>query len=134
MAKMDTDLRSYLELNHDKLTWEKRIIITSNIINSLSIIHKKNSIHRDLHSRNILYSKVDYWHISDFGFCGPANRPSTSIYGNLVYIAPEVISKREYSFASDIYSVGILMWEISSGQLPFNGYKHDRDLAMKIVN
>src|SRR3954453_5578386 len=125
MAKMDTDLRNYLELYHDELTWEKRIIITSNIINSLSIIHKKKSIHRDLHSRNILYSKsIDYWNISDFGFCGPFNKPSTSIYGNLSYIAPEVMSKRNYSFASDIYSIGILMWEISSGQVPFSDYKH----------
>ncbi|RGB33873.1 kinase-like domain-containing protein, partial [Rhizophagus diaphanus] len=57
--------------------------------------------------------------VSDLGFCEPADKPSTSIYGNLPYIAPEVITGREYTFASDIYSIGMLMWDISSGQPPF---------------
>ncbi|POG81561.1 kinase-like domain-containing protein, partial [Rhizophagus irregularis DAOM 181602=DAOM 197198] len=52
--------------------------------------------------------------------------------GNLPYVAPEVIIGKEYTFASDIYSFGILMWEISSGQTPFNNYEHDYDLAMKV--
>ena len=46
----------------------------------------------------------------------------------------EVISGKEYSFASEIYSFGMLMWEISSGQPPFAGFDHDYDLAMKIIN
>ena len=61
-------------------------------------------------------------------------KPLESIYGNLPYIAPEVITGKEYTFASDIYSIGMLMWEISSGQQPFAGFDHDYDLAMNIVN
>ncbi|POG62253.1 kinase-like domain-containing protein [Rhizophagus irregularis DAOM 181602=DAOM 197198] len=57
-----------------------------------------------------------------------------SIYGNLPYIAPEVIIGKEQTFKSDIYSIAILMWEISSGQPPFINYDHDYDLAMHIVN
>ncbi|GBC52145.1 kinase-like domain-containing protein [Rhizophagus irregularis DAOM 181602=DAOM 197198] len=56
------------------------------------------------------------------------------IYGNLPYIAPEVIIGKEQTFKSDIYSIAILMWEISSGQPPFINYDHDYDLAMHIVN
>src|SRR5262249_30033493 len=75
------------------------------------------------------------WYISDFGFCGPANKPLNSIYGELSYIAPEVIYEKRYTFASDIYSFAMLMWEISFGWSPFAGYKHsDYDLAMGIVN
>jgi serine/threonine protein kinase len=49
-----------------------------------------------LHSGNILYSKYyKNWFISDFVFCGPAERPSESIYGNLPYMAPEVIYEKE---------------------------------------
>ncbi|GBB90872.1 hypothetical protein RclHR1_00180010 [Rhizophagus clarus] len=93
------------------------------------------AIHRDLHSGNILYSQYnDSWYISDFGFCGLVNIPLNSVYGNLPYIAPEVIMGKKHTFASDIYSVGILMWEISSGQTPFGNYEHDYDLAMNIVN
>ncbi|RGB40858.1 kinase-like domain-containing protein, partial [Rhizophagus diaphanus] len=95
--------------------------IAYRIICALYEIHRDNAIHRDLHSENILYSQFgDFWYISDFGFCGPADKPLKSIYGNLPYIAPEVIIGKEYTFASDIYSFGILMWEISSGQTPFN--------------
>ncbi|CAI2167956.1 16927_t:CDS:2 [Funneliformis geosporum] len=88
-----------------------------------------------MHSGNILYSEYNGgWHISDFGFCGPADKPLGSIYGNLPYIAPEVINGKGYIFASDIYSIGMLMWEISSGQPPFAGFDHDYDLVMKIMN
>ncbi|PKY35870.1 kinase-like protein, partial [Rhizophagus irregularis] len=62
------------------------------------------------------------------------NRPSKSIYGNLPYIAPEVINGKGYTFKSDIYSIAMLMWEISSGQPPFINYEHDYDLAMNIIN
>ncbi|CAI2177807.1 19942_t:CDS:2 [Funneliformis geosporum] len=89
----------------------------------------------DLHSGNILYSKDnDSWHICDFGFCEPADKPLESVYGNLPYVAPEVFNSKKYTFASDIYSIGILMWEISSGLPPFANLNHDYDHVMKIMN
>src|SRR5437763_834556 len=116
MNKMDIDLRKYLQQNHNRLMWNERIKIASHIVGALYFINKENAIHRDLHSGNVLYSQFnDGWFISDFGFCGPADKSSKSIYGNLPYIAPEVISGKECIFASDIYSVAMLMWEISSG-------------------
>ncbi|CAB5380492.1 unnamed protein product [Rhizophagus irregularis] len=48
-------------------------------------------------------------------------------------ITPEVIAGRGYTEKSDIYSVAMLMWEISSGQPPFINYEHNYDLAMDIV-
>ncbi|EXX59805.1 Mkk1p [Rhizophagus irregularis DAOM 197198w] len=135
MMKMDIDLRKYLQQNHNQLTWKKRINITYEIIHALYYIHDEKAIHRDLHSGNILYSQFnDSWYISDLGFCGPADKCSTSIYGNLPYIAPEVIVGREHTFASDIYSIAILMWEISSGQTPFINYEHENDIVMNIIN
>ncbi|CAB4436713.1 unnamed protein product [Rhizophagus irregularis] len=84
--------------------------IINEITLALYFIHKEKAIHRDLHSGNILYSQFDdCWYIGDLGFCGPADKPSESIYGNLPYIAPEVIVGGEYTFASDIYSIAILM-------------------------
>ncbi|RGB28788.1 kinase-like domain-containing protein [Rhizophagus diaphanus] len=135
MNKMDIDLRKYLQQNHKQLTWKDRMYIVDIITLALYRIHKEKVIHRDLHSGNILYSVLnDYWYISDLGFCGPADKSSTSIYGNLPYIAPEVIVGREYTFASDIYSIAILMWEISSGQTPFINYEHENDIVMNIIN
>jgi serine/threonine protein kinase len=135
LCEMDVNLREYLKQNHNQLTWKERIKITFVIIDSLYFIHKENLIHRDLHSGNVLYSQWDdYWQISDLGFCGPADKPSKSIYGNLPYIAPEVISEGKYTFASDIYSIAMLMWEVSSGHPPFNNHEHDYYLATNIIN
>ncbi|RGB25685.1 kinase-like domain-containing protein [Rhizophagus diaphanus] len=135
MNEMDIDLRKYLQQNHNQLTWKKRINITYEITRALYWIHEEKAVHRDLHSGNILYLQlIDSWYISDLGFCGPADKSSTSIYGNLSYIAPEVIVGREYTFASDIYSIAILMWEISSGQTPFINYEHENDIVMNIIN
>ncbi|RGB36416.1 kinase-like domain-containing protein [Rhizophagus diaphanus] len=135
MSKLDTDLRGYLQQNHNKLTWKERIKIIYDVAEAVSRIHKEKAIHRDLHSGNILYCQCnDRWFISDLGFCGPANKPLECIYGNLLYIAPEVVAGKEYTFASDIYSIAMLMWEISSGQPPFVNYENNYNLAMDIVN
>src|SRR4051812_20277472 len=135
MRKFDVNLREYLQQNRNQLTWKERIKITFLIIEALRWIHKENSLHRDLHSGNILYSQFyDSWVISDLGFCGPIDKSSESIYGNLPYIAPEVITGKKTTFASDIYSIAMLMWEISSGQSPFNNCEHDYYLATNIIN
>src|SRR5689334_9228275 len=103
---MSMDLRKYLQQNHNKLIWKERIFIARRIIGAIDKIHYENAIHRDLHSGNILYHEYyNDWYISDFGFCGPADKTFGSIYGNLPYIAPEVITGKEYTFASDIYSI-----------------------------
>jgi serine/threonine protein kinase len=135
IKKLDISLREYLQQNHSQLTWKERIKIIVDIIDSLEDIHSENAIHRDLHSGNILYYKhTNSWFISDFGFCGPANMPTECIYGNLSYIAPEVIANKKYTKASDIYSVGMLMWEISYGQPSYTNYDDDYELVMDIVN
>ncbi|GBC06866.1 hypothetical protein RclHR1_07100002 [Rhizophagus clarus] len=133
LFKLRNNLREYLQQNHNKLTWEKRIQIINDIVFAVSKIHSENAIHRDLHSGNILLYKTSI-RISDLGFCGPADKPLNSIYGNLPYIAPEVISGKRTSFASDIYSIGMLMWEISSGQPPFINFENDYELALRIIN
>ncbi|RGB30206.1 kinase-like domain-containing protein [Rhizophagus diaphanus] len=131
--KMDIDLREYLRQHHDQLTWKKRVEIVFYIISALSKIHKENIIHRDLHSGNILYTTR--FSICDLGFSGPADKPLGSVYGYLPYIAPEVICGKQTTKASDIYSVAMLMWEISSGRPPFTDCcEHDNELVMKIIN
>jgi serine/threonine protein kinase len=135
MMKMNMDLKEYLQRNRDQLSWKKKIRIALEIIDALHYIHEEKAIHRDLHSGNVLYSQFeDYWYISDLGFCGPADKSSKSIYGNLPYIDPNVIITKEYTFASDIYSIAMLMWEISSCQPPFINRKHDYDLISNILN
>jgi serine/threonine protein kinase len=135
LNRMDVNLREYLQENNHKLTWKEKIQIVHDIIFALNDIHKENAIHRDLHSGNILlFQRISSWFISDLGFCGPVDKPLKSIYGNLPYVAPEVIAGKQATKASDIYSFGMLMWEISSGYPPFINYEHDYYLAISIIN
>ena len=108
--RMDSDLRTYLQQYHNRLTWKNKINFMFYIIWALFRIHFENAIHRDLHSGNILYLNLDRrFYISDFGFCGPADKPLNCVYGNLPYIAPEVLIDEKYTFKFDIYSIGMLM-------------------------
>src|SRR5207237_1173317 len=80
----------------------------------------------------------NFSYITDLGLSVPANPTSSSssdknsVFGVLPYVAPEVLTGESYTTASDIYSFGILMTLISTGQQPFNNLAHDVDLAMKI--
>ncbi|PKC56445.1 kinase-like protein [Rhizophagus irregularis] len=128
IKKLDTDLRKYLQANHSKLTWKERTKIAYNIIDALHRIQNENEIHRDLHSGNVLYyQRTNSWFISDFGLCGPVDKQLGNIYGNFPYIAPEIFEGKGYDFSSDIYSIGMLMWEISSGKSPFTK-ERDKEL------
>jgi serine/threonine protein kinase len=135
MNKSHMNLREYLERNRNNITWKERLQIADDILHALSRIHREGTIHKNLHSGNILYNQTSkLFYISDIGFCGPADRSSNNIYGNLPYIAPEVIAGKEITFASDIYSIGILMWEISSGKPPFIYNENDHFIAINIIN
>ena len=135
MSCMDIDLRTYILQNRNKIKWKTKIQIIFEIIKAVCRIHEEKSIHRDLHSGNVLYSRdKDDWYISDLGFCGPADKSLKSVYGNLPYISPEVIAGKGYTFKSDIYAIGMLMWEISAEQPPYINVEHNYDLVMSIIN
>ena len=109
------------------LKWEHKIGIVSDIIDGLKQIHKQNIIHRNLHSGNVLQS-YHYPHIADLGLSYQSltsNKNNT--YGVLPYIAPEILNGEPYTTASDIYSFGILMSLVSTGQQPFYNIAHDEN-------
>jgi serine/threonine protein kinase len=88
----------------------------------LKTIHNENFIHRDFHSGNILSLKDDHkkWVIGDLGLSQPANNSSNNeIYGVVPYVAPEIFRGGAFSKESDIYSMGMIMWELTSGCRPF---------------
>jgi len=107
----------------------------------LQSIHKKNFIHRDLHSGNILWKNGAkrlnvIWQIGDLGLSQPVNKNSSNneIYGVIPYIAPEIFKGSVFSKESDIYSIGMIMWELTTGCKPFNDVEHDIDLIYKIID
>src|SRR5437764_13983611 len=126
------NLRDYLQKNHLNLSLKDKITIFRYLSRSLHDIHKKGLIHCDLHSGNVLVQGgVAY--ITDLGLCGPVdNKSSNKIYGIIPYIAPEVLCGSKNTKESDMYSIGMLMWEIFSGYPPFDDRKHDHHLILEI--
>ena len=131
----DGSLQNFLTKDFKNLKWGSKIKVLYYIIKGLKDIHEKEIIHHDLHSGNILQFHIASY-IADLGLSCPASQASSSnkndIFGVLPYIAPEVLRGRSYTMASDIYSFGVLMSVISTGQQPFNNLAHDINLAMKI--
>ncbi|RIB19458.1 kinase-like domain-containing protein [Gigaspora rosea] len=108
------------------------------IINLYRIRSSTNDIiHCDLHSGNIFQDNLHSVYIGDLGISISVNKTSDKvskgIYGALPYISPEVLQGKPFTKASDIYSFGMIMWEISSGKLVFSDYKNnDSSLAIEI--
>ena len=134
------NLRDFLKQNKS-LPWIERLWLLNTFIRGLKVIHSKGLIHRDLHPGNLMItetynnSKYKFIRLGDLGLCRFANEISSSgAYGILPYIAPEVLHKYQYTQASDIYSVGIIMWVISTGKIPFAKRAYDSELAADIFN
>ncbi|RIA91096.1 kinase-like domain-containing protein [Glomus cerebriforme] len=110
------------------------------ISEGLETIHDVDFIHRDLHSGNILFddkaSKRYKWKIGDLGLSQPANNTSSNneIYGVIPYIAPEIFKGSAFSKESDVYCMGMIMWELTTGCKPFANVKHDIHLVYKILD
>src|SRR5947208_5990201 len=96
----------------------------------------KNYIHRDLHSGNI-FSYDSYSVIGDLGSCKKLeekdNDNPDEIFGVVPYLAPEVLSGKPYTKKSDIYSLGMIMWELTTGKKPFHDRPHDHHLMLDIL-
>src|SRR5437763_10551236 len=130
---LEGNLRDYLQKNYSNLTLKDRISMFYDLCGSLYYIHEKDLIHCDLHSGNVLVQEGACF-ITDFGLCGPVDDESSNkIYGITPYIAPEVLRRnKKNTKESDVYSIGMLMWEIFSGHPPFDDRAHDYHLILDI--
>ncbi|RGB36129.1 kinase-like domain-containing protein [Rhizophagus diaphanus] len=76
------------------------------------------------------------WQIGDLGLSQPANNTlsNNEIYGVIPYVAPEIFKGAAFSKESDIYSLGMIMWELTTGCKPFANVEHDINLINKIID
>jgi len=81
-------------------------------------MHEKKVIHRDIKPENILMSKNEI-KLADLGFASFCNNLRSTFCGTPDYIAPEMIKGEKYSFSVDIWAIGILTYEITTGVAPF---------------
>ncbi|KAG9300763.1 hypothetical protein G9A89_023561 [Geosiphon pyriformis] len=133
------DMRKYLSTNFHSTSWNNKLRIALHITIGLNLIHSSGMVHRDLHSGNILQLSENWVNIGDLGLCQPTNHEATTteekkIFGVIPYIPPEVLRGEKFTKAGDIYSLGMLLWELSTGKPPFHDCPHDEILIMAILN
>ncbi|KAG9306477.1 hypothetical protein G9A89_008413, partial [Geosiphon pyriformis] len=134
------DMRKYLSTNFHSMSWDGKLRIAGDIAVELKKIHSSGMVHRDLHSGNILQFSRFLTNFVDYGLCQPVKNEATTtkeekkIYGVIPYIPPEVLRGEKFTLAGDIYSYGMLLWELSTGKPPFYDCKHDHILIMAILN
>jgi serine/threonine protein kinase len=98
-------------------------------------IHDRKTIHRDLKSQNIFLTAKNEIKLGDFGIAkvlSQTREVAKTMVGTPYYISPEIINSRPYSFATDIWSIGVILYEMCAGQAPFQA-KTLNMLALKIV-
>lgn len=121
------------------LTPSDRMIIAIDVARGLQYLHERNIIHRDLKSLNVLLDKNKRARISDFGLARITSSlqqiPLTGNIGTTPWMAPEVlISSPAYDTRADVYSYGILLWELLTCETPYKGISADKIITMVLKN
>src|SRR6266498_1542846 len=126
-------LKDYITNNFYNIKWNKKLNILTRIVEGLNHLHNQKIIHRDFHGGNILYENDFDIVISDLGISKSSmDNDDNEIYGVISYMAPETLQRKEYTIASDIYSFGMIMWELITGRMPFWDQNNDPELIIKI--
>jgi serine/threonine-protein kinase ULK/ATG1 len=104
--------------------------IMKQLSDALKHLYERNIYHRDLKPQNLLLSRNYNLKVIDFGFATLNTRASfRRLCGSPMYMAPEIIRSGFYDRRSDLWSIGIILYEILFGQHPFAHIKHFYDLA-----
>ena len=116
------DLQNYLEKNIIKT--DDALNITNGILSGLSELHNNRLVHRDLKTLNVFMDAITLNPvIADFGFVRyipPTNNSTSASSYTHLYRSKEMISNNEHTFQSDLYQVGIILYQILGGYFPFD--------------
>lgn len=115
-------LKDYIQ-KKGRLTPKEVIGITLQVCAGIEAAHSNNIIHRDVKPQNIIISKEGKVKVTDFGIAKAtsSNTISTNVMGSVHYTSPEQARGGFSDAKSDIYSLGITMYEMITGELPFDG-------------
>jgi eukaryotic-like serine/threonine-protein kinase len=115
---------------------ERAIDLTAQILRAARFAHRRGIIHRDLKPHNVIVDDEDRAKVTDFGIAraGASDMTQTgSIMGTAQYLSPEQAQGHAVSEPSDLYSIGVILYELLTGRVPFEG-ESAVTIALKHVN
>ena len=110
-----------------KLTPDRAVAITLQICEALEYLHRNGVIHRDLKPENIILDSADHAKLIDFGIagCAGARRLTFGKFSNTMgtpdYISPEQVQGKRGDARSDLFALGVMLYEMLTGRAPFQG-------------
>jgi serine/threonine-protein kinase len=112
-------------VDRGRLTVGESLEITAQVLEALVAAHGAGIVHRDIKPENILLDRQDTVKVADFGLARAigTNNSSTgaALLGTVAYISPEVVTRGEADERSDLYSLGVVLFEMLTGRQPFRG-------------
>jgi hypothetical protein len=130
-------LTDFIRDNENKFqNWGLNFSLIKNMTSGLTYLHHQKVIHRDLKSMNVLITQGNIAKISDFGLAtvvnslGSVRSRSKGLMGTVRWFAPELMKGQSHSYQSDIYTLGMVFWEIAAQQtIPFSDKDDTQVLA-----
>lgn len=118
-------LKEYLKQRNSALTWKEVVHFATQVLSALDHAHSKGIVHRDVKPQNIMLQADGSIKMMDFGIARFSRAQSQTVsdkaIGSVHYISPEQAKGDHTDARTDIYSVGVMMYEMLSGKLPFDG-------------
>jgi serine/threonine protein kinase len=120
-------LLRYIIHEQKKLPPERAIKLTVEILDALDYIHRNGVVHRDLKPENIMVNDADHIKLIDFGIAGKAGARRltfaklSQVMGSPDYISPEQVKGKRGDARTDLYAMGVILYEMLTGETPFSG-------------
>jgi len=116
-------LKEYMQ-KKGSLTWREALHFITQIMKALEHAHSRGIIHRDIKPHNVMVMRDGSVRVTDFGIAHLASKQNTltqEALGSVHYISPEQAKGGKVDFRTDIYSAGVVLYEMLTGRLPFDG-------------
>ncbi len=124
MEYIDGETLEELLQRKNKLSIDEAMHISRGILSALNYMHSKGLAHRDIKPSNIMFNKDKVVKVTDFGITkiiGDDKNTKSGLVGSYTYMSPEHILGEDVGIESDIYSFGITLYRMVTGQVPFKG-------------
>ena len=118
-------LKQYMQKKGNKLNWREALHFITQIVKALGHAHSRGIIHRDIKPHNIMVLRDGSVKVADFGIARVASGGHSTLtqeaLGSVHYISPEQARGSHIDARSDLYSAGVVLYEMITGRLPFEG-------------